>query len=66
MNDIITRMKREGKAVFLVKPDANVVSILEHYNYNTVNAEMREAVALAAVNQGKETADELKRFLEQS
>ncbi|MCH8647998.1 patatin-like phospholipase family protein [Staphylococcus lugdunensis] len=66
LNDIITRMKREGKAVFLVKPDASVVSILEHYNYNTVNAEMREAVALAAVNQGKETADELKRFLEQS
>lgn len=47
----------------VVKPSDEVVSILQAYQYNTVNADMREEIAQAAVKQGAADYEQLKSFL---
>lgn len=63
LDQLVEQMKADGKDVYVVKPSDEVVSILQAYQYNTVNADMREEIAQAAVKQGAADYEQLKSFL---
>ena len=63
LDQLVEQMKADGKDVYVVKPSDEVVSILQAYQYNTVNADMREEIAQAAVKQGATDYEQLKSFL---
>ncbi|MFM2575797.1 patatin-like phospholipase family protein [Staphylococcus warneri] len=63
LDQLVEQMKADGKDVYVVKPSDEVVSILQAYQYNTVNADMREEIAQAAVKQGATYYEQLKSFL---
>ena len=63
LDQLVEQMKADGKDVYVVKPSDEVVSILQAYQYNTVNADMREEIAQAAVKQGATEYEQLKSFL---
>ncbi|MCJ1787611.1 patatin-like phospholipase family protein [Staphylococcus warneri] len=62
LDQLVEQMKADGKDVYVVKPSDEVVSILQAYQYNTVNADMREEIAQAAVKQGATDYEQLKSF----
>ena len=63
LDQLVEQMKADGKDVYVVKPSDEVVSILQAYQYNTVNADMREEIAQAAIKQGATDYEQLKSFL---
>ena len=63
LDQLVEQMKADGKDVYVVKPSDEVVSILQAYQYNTVNADMREEIAQAAIKQGAADYEQLKSFL---
>lgn len=63
LDQLVEQMKADGKDVYVVKPSDEVVSILQAYQYNTVNADMREEIAQAAIKQGAADYEQLKTFL---
>lgn len=63
LDELVDKMKNQGKQVFIIKPDKNVVKILQQYEFNTMNAELREEVAEAALQQGYKLASELETFI---
>ena len=63
LDQLVEQMKADGKDIYVVKPSDEVVSILQAYQYNTVNADMREEIAQAAVKQGATDYEQLKSFL---
>ena len=63
LDQLVEQMKADGKDVYVVKPSDEVVSMLQAYQYNTVNADMREEIAQAAVKQGATDYEQLKSFL---
>lgn len=62
LDQLVEQMKADGKDVYVVKPSDEVVSILQAYQYNTVNADMREEIAQAAIKQGAADYEQLKTF----
>ncbi|MCF7593612.1 patatin-like phospholipase family protein [Staphylococcus warneri] len=63
LDQLVEQMKADGKDVYVVKPSDEVVSILQAYQYNTVNADMREEIAQAAIKQCAADYEQLKTFL---
>lgn len=62
LSDLVDHMQERGQSVYTVKPDSTVMSILEKYDYNTMNGALRKEVAEAARQQGHEEAQALKAF----
>ncbi|NWK83955.1 patatin-like phospholipase family protein [Staphylococcus sp. GSSP0090] len=60
---LVEKLKKEGKRVFVVKPDNTVIDILKDYGFNTMNSDLRESVAHAALKQGRSIAGKVKAFL---
>lgn len=63
LDQLVEQMKADGKDIYVVKPSDEVVSILQAYQYNTVNADMREEISQAAIKQGAADYEQLKSFL---
>ncbi|MDQ7113058.1 patatin-like phospholipase family protein [Staphylococcus simulans] len=62
LSDLVDHMQERGQSVYTVKPDSIIMSILEKYDYNTMNGALRKEVAEAARQQGHEEAQALKAF----
>lgn len=63
LDQLVKQMENKGKEIHIVKPIKEVESILQKYHYNSLNPEIREEVAQAAIKQGAADYEQLKSFL---
>ena len=63
LDQLVKQMENKGKEIHIVKPIKEVESILQKYHYNSLNPEIREEIAQAAIKQGAADYEQLKSFL---